>query len=58
MVDIAKRSGVALSTVSYALSGKRPISEDVRQRVQQAVEELSFQPHAPALAATAERSVQ
>ena len=50
MVDIAKRSGVALSTVSYALSGKRPVSPEVRARVRQAIDELGFQPHAPARA--------
>jgi DNA-binding LacI/PurR family transcriptional regulator len=50
MVDIAKRSGVALSTVSYALSGKRPVSPEVRARVRKAVEELGFQAHAPARA--------
>jgi DNA-binding LacI/PurR family transcriptional regulator len=50
MVDIAKRSGVALSTVSYALSGKRPVSPEVRARVRRAVEELGFQLHAPARA--------
>src|SRR5712671_5440755 len=50
MVDIAKRSGVALSTVSYALSGKRPVSPEVRARVQEAINELGFRPHAPARA--------
>ncbi len=50
MVDIAKRSGVALSTVSYALSGKRPVSPEVRARVRKAVAELGFQAHAPARA--------
>jgi DNA-binding LacI/PurR family transcriptional regulator len=50
MVDIAKRSGVALSTVSYALSGKRPVSAETRERIQQAIQELDYQPHAPARA--------
>jgi DNA-binding LacI/PurR family transcriptional regulator len=50
MVDIAKRSGVALSTVSYALSGKRPVSAETRERIQQAIQELGYQPHAPARA--------
>ncbi|WP_333741164.1 LacI family DNA-binding transcriptional regulator, partial [Streptomyces sp. IBSBF 2806] len=26
--EIAKRAGVSRSTVSYALSGKRPVSDD------------------------------
>ena len=33
MVDIARRAGVSISTVSYVLSGKRAISEATRQRV-------------------------
>jgi DNA-binding LacI/PurR family transcriptional regulator len=50
MADVAKRAGVALSTVSHTLSGKRPISAEVRQRVLQAIEELGYQPHALARA--------
>ena len=48
MVDIAKRSGVALSTVSYALSGKRPVSPDVRERVsERPIEELGLSGRMP-----------
>jgi DNA-binding LacI/PurR family transcriptional regulator len=50
MIDIARHSGVALSTVSYALSGKRPISAQTRERIHQTIEELGYQPHAPARA--------
>lgn len=46
MIDIARHSGVALSTVSYALSGKRPVSAATRARIQQTIEELGFKPHA------------
>lgn len=46
MVDIAKRAGVALSTVSHTLSGKRPVSQEVRERVLKAMEELDYQPSA------------
>ena len=45
MLDVAKRAKVSLSTVSYALNGTRPISEKTRQRVFEAVEELSYRPH-------------
>ncbi len=44
--DIAKRAGVSVSTVSYALSGKRPISEETRQRILKVVDELDYHPHA------------
>lgn len=46
IVDVAKRAGVTVSTVSYTLSGKRPVSEHARARVLQAIEELHYQPHA------------
>jgi hypothetical protein len=32
MLDVAKRAGVALSTVSYAINDTRPISEETRRR--------------------------
>lgn len=40
--DIAKLAGVSESTVSYSLSGKRPISEKTRNRVLAAVEQLGY----------------
>lgn len=50
MAQIAERAGVALSTVSYVLSGKRSVSEKMRERVMAAVEELDYRPHGPARA--------
>ena len=50
MSDIAKRAGVALSTVSYTLSGKRPISDEAKQKVYKAMEELGYQPNSLARA--------
>jgi DNA-binding LacI/PurR family transcriptional regulator len=43
--DVAKRAGVSLSTASYVLSGKRPISEATRKRVLDAMTELGFHPN-------------
>lgn len=43
--DVAKKAGVAVSTVSYALSGTRPIGDDTRQRILQAVEDLNYHPN-------------
>ena len=37
MAEIAERAGVALSTVSYVLSGKRPVSQKMRERVMAAI---------------------
>ncbi|WP_189862649.1 LacI family DNA-binding transcriptional regulator [Streptomyces poonensis] len=45
ITDVARHAGVAPSTVSYALSGKRPISEETRRRVRAAVRELGYRPH-------------
>lgn len=46
MVDIAKRAGVALSTVSHTLSGKRPVSAEVKEKVLQAMNDLNYYPNA------------
>jgi DNA-binding LacI/PurR family transcriptional regulator len=43
--DVAKKAGVSVSTVSYALSGSRPISETTRKRIKSAVEELNYHPN-------------
>lgn len=54
--DVAKRAGVATSTVSYALSGKRPISEETRRRIEQAIAELGYRQHAGARALASART--
>ncbi|MFC4536752.1 LacI family DNA-binding transcriptional regulator [Sphaerisporangium dianthi] len=48
--EIARRSGVSRSTVSYALSGKRPVSKETRQRIQAVIDELGYRPNAVARA--------
>lgn len=42
--DVARQAGVTTATVSYVLSGKRPISEETKQRVMAAIEELDYVP--------------
>jgi DNA-binding LacI/PurR family transcriptional regulator len=54
--DVAKHAGVAPSTVSYVLSGKRAISEETRQRVLKSIRVLGYQPHAGARALASNRS--
>ncbi|HZL03657.1 MAG TPA: LacI family DNA-binding transcriptional regulator, partial [Cellulomonas sp.] len=44
--DVARAAGVSTSTVSYVLSGKRPISAPTRQRVERSIRELGYRPHA------------
>ncbi len=48
--DVARHAGVSRSTVSYALSGKRTISAETRERIERAVAELGFTPNAGARA--------
>lgn len=48
--DVARLAGVSRSTVSYALSGKRRISASTRTRIELAIAELNYQPHAGARA--------
>src|SRR3954452_21456189 len=43
--DVARLAGVSQSTVSYVMTGKRPISESTRQRVLAAIEELTYEPN-------------
>lgn len=56
ITDVARHAGVSPSTVSYALSGKRPISEETRQRVEESIRELGYRPHAGARALASSRS--
>ncbi|MFB7338167.1 LacI family DNA-binding transcriptional regulator [Streptomyces adustus] len=40
--DVARAAGVSSATVSYVLSGKRPVAEGTRRTVESAVAELGF----------------
>ena len=50
LADVARHAGVAASTVSYVLSGKRSVSESTRDRVRRSIEVLNYHPHAGARA--------
>lgn len=54
--DVARHAGVAPSTVSYVLSGKRAISATTRQRVLSSIRTLGYHPHAGARALASNRS--
>jgi LacI family transcriptional regulator len=56
IIDVARHAGVAPSTVSYVLSGKRVISDSTRQRVQESIRKLGYHPHAGARALASNRS--
>lgn len=46
--EVAEAAGVSISTVSYALSGKRPVSPSTRKRIEEAVARLGYSPNASA----------
>jgi DNA-binding LacI/PurR family transcriptional regulator len=54
--EVARHAGVAVSTVSYVLSGKRAISASTRQRVLDSVRELGYHPNAGARALASRRA--
>jgi len=54
--EVAREAGVSISTVSYTLSRKRPISAETRERVEAAIKRLNFVPKASARALAARRS--
>lgn len=56
IADVARAAGVSPSTVSYVLSGRRPISPETRERVLAAVREMGYRPHAAAGALAAGRT--
>jgi len=56
MRDVAKKANVTMSTVSYALNGTRPISEETRRRIFAAMDELEYRPHPLARGLASKRS--
>lgn len=51
--DVARRAGVSVPTVSRVLNGAAYVSDEKRQKVLQAIEELDFRPSAAARALVA-----
>jgi DNA-binding LacI/PurR family transcriptional regulator len=56
IAEVAEHAGVAPSTVSYVLSGKRSISPKTRRRVEDSIRVLNYHPHAGARALASQRS--
>ncbi|BCJ68577.1 LacI family DNA-binding transcriptional regulator [Polymorphospora rubra] len=56
ITDVARHAGVAVSTVSYVLSGKRAISATTRQRVLASISALGYHPNAGARALASRRA--
>ena len=45
MNDVAKKAGVSIATVSNALSGTKYVSPPVKEKIQQAIEDLNYTPN-------------
>ncbi|WP_231855650.1 LacI family DNA-binding transcriptional regulator [Tsukamurella pseudospumae] len=56
MAEVARLAGVSRSTVSYVLSGTRPISAETRDRVYAAMASLDYAPNALAQALAGRRT--
>ena len=56
IADVARHAGVAPSTVSYVLTGKRSISADTKSRVRESIRALGYHPHAGERALNASRA--
>lgn len=56
MSDVARRAGVSVSTVSYAMTGTRPIRPATRERIERAMRELGYTPNALARGLKSKRS--
>lgn len=54
--DVARQAGVSTATVSRVLSGKPYVSDDLRERVQSAVQELNYRPSRVARSLRVQRS--
>lgn len=56
IADVAKLAGVSKTTVSHALSGKRPVAPTTKERITKVIEELGFRPNALARSLRMQRS--
>jgi len=45
IVDVAKLAGVSTTTVSHILNGTRYVSDELKERVQKAIDELGYRPN-------------
>lgn len=46
--DVAQKAGVSIKTVSNVVNGYQHVTDEMRERVQAALEELQYQPNLPA----------
>jgi DNA-binding LacI/PurR family transcriptional regulator len=56
MRDVAERAGVSIATVSFVVNNSKPVSAKTRERIEQAMLELGFQPNFVARALASRRT--
>ena len=54
--DVARRAGVSTSAVSYALNGRPGVSDETRERIYAAAQDLGWRPNSAARALTGARA--
>jgi LacI family transcriptional regulator len=56
LADVARRAGVSISTASYVVTGTRPVGDETRRRVLQAIAETGYTPDTVARSLRSSRS--
>jgi DNA-binding LacI/PurR family transcriptional regulator len=56
--DVARQAGVSISTVSHALSGKRPISAETRERIHRVIDRLGYEANSAARVLSGGKTMQ
>jgi LacI family transcriptional regulator len=56
ILEVARRAGVGVGTVSRVLNGSTAVSDRTRRRVREVIEELGYEPHAAARALSTGRT--
>ena len=56
IADVARRAGVSIAAVSFAVNGRAGVGEETRVRILEAAEQLGWRPSAPARALTSARA--
>lgn len=56
IIDVAKKAGVSVATVSRVVNGNYPVKEDTKQRVRAAIDELQYVPNIQARELNMKRS--
>jgi LacI family transcriptional regulator len=54
--DVAKRAGVSIAAVSYALNGKEGVNEETKKKIQDIADEMGYVPNALAIGLLAKKT--